>query len=175
MCCLCLLGALSAAGQASASCSSSEAGVLQLHREWILQGWERRPEDEAFDFRAKLGKFYDFDAPGVLLYDDFDVDHRVAHSAAQYGAFWTAPFNALRSARHRVIDGPDVIATQDLATSTLEFAARLEAADGAITAIRTRSTLVWHCTGQGWKIVREHNSSRRVSEAEIDALLSAKE
>ncbi|WP_252270790.1 nuclear transport factor 2 family protein [Pseudomonas subflava] len=136
-----------------------------------MVGWEKLPGEGAFDFRAKLGKFYDFTSPDVVLYDDFDPQYRVARSAAEYGTFWTAPFSAMKSARHRILDEPDTVIREDLATSTLEFAARLEAADGAITGIRTRSSLVWQCTAQGWRILREHNSTRQIERDEIDSLI----
>ena len=58
-----------------------------------------------------------------------------------------------------------------MASSTLEFAARLEAGDGRISGIRDRSTLVWRCGAEGWRIVREHNSSYPVDRAEIDRLV----
>jgi ketosteroid isomerase-like protein len=158
--------------QGSADCASSgPASVSERHREWILVGWEKHPGDDAFDFRRKLGHFYHWESGDVRLYDDFDPQYRVARSAGEYGSFWTEPFTALRSAFHRVMDGPDTILGGDLATSTLEFAARLEAADGEIVGIRTRSSLVWQCTSDGWKIVREHNSSRRVPQQEIDAII----
>lgn len=55
----------------------------------------------------------------------------------------------------------------ELATSTLEFVGRLEPAESQpVVSIRTRSTLVWRCTGDGWKIIREHNNSRRIAAEE---------
>jgi ketosteroid isomerase-like protein len=69
-----------------------------------------------------------------------------------------------------VIGEPEAIAGEDLATSTLEFGARLEMADGSIVGIRTRSTLVWRCADDGWRIVREHNSSRRITAEETQRL-----
>lgn len=172
---LLMIGAIAFTGTAAAAdapaCSTSEQLVTDLHREWIMVGCEKRPGDGPFDFHAKLGKFYDFTSPDVVLYDDFDPQHRVARSADEYGTFWTAPFSAMTSARHRVMDGPDTLVRNGLATSTLEFAARLEAADGAITGIRTRSSLVWQCTAQGWRIVREHNSTRLIERGEIDSLI----
>jgi ketosteroid isomerase-like protein len=148
------------------------AGVGELHRAWILTGWEKRAGDPPWEFDAKLGRFYDGSSDAVHLYDDFDPAHRVARSAAEYAAIWTPPFTALRSAHHAVIDGPDVLlGTGDLATSTLEFAARLEAADRKIIGIRTRSTTVWRCRGGAWKIVREHNSSRTLPDGAIDELV----
>jgi ketosteroid isomerase-like protein len=164
-----------AAGPAHAQRTPSlcgSASVAQLHRDWILT-WDKRPGNPPFDFRAKFAKYYDWDARDGHLYDDFDPQRRVARSPAEYGTFWTAPFTALRSAEHAVIDGPDVMSgTDDIAASTLEFVARLNAVDGKIIGIRTRSSLVWRCLGDGWKIVREHNSSQMISPAETDALLT---
>jgi ketosteroid isomerase-like protein len=159
--------------QRTASCTNASNRIAALHREWILVGWEKKEGDGPFDFRAKFGKFYDFASPDVVFYDDFDPQYRVARSAMGYGDIWTQPFTQLRSAHHGVIDGPDVIAGAVLATSTLEFAAALTAADGKVTGIRTRSTLVWRCSESGWRIVREHNSSRVVPTPEVQTLLHA--
>lgn len=41
----------------------------ELHRSWILEGWERAPGDPAFKFADKLGRYYDLDGEGVF-YDD---------------------------------------------------------------------------------------------------------
>ncbi|WP_395835520.1 YybH family protein [Archangium violaceum] len=140
--------------------ASGPASVGALHREWILVGWEKQVGDGPFIFREKLGKYYDFSANDVVLYDDFDPQKRVAHSAKEYGSFWEPSFSALRSVHHRVVNGPDVASgSGGLAASTLEFEARIEAADGNVTNIRTRSSLVWRCSDAGWKIIREHNSS----------------
>jgi ketosteroid isomerase-like protein len=153
--------------------SNTNDKIAALHRDWILIGWEKKEGDGPFDFRARFGKFYDFASPDVVLYDDFDPQYRVARSAMGYGDIWTQPFTQLRSAQHGVIDGPEVIAGADLATSTLEFAAALTAADGKVTGIRARSTLVWRRSGSEWRIVREHNSSRVVPTPEVQAFLRA--
>lgn len=172
---ICANGLIAHSASASTESCPSNSGnqIADLHSEWILVGWEKKPGDAPFDFRAKLGKYYDFSAPKVVLYDDFDPTRRVARSADAYGNFWKEPFTQLRSARHSVIDGPDVVMGTDLATSTLEFAAALEAADGKIVGIRTRSTLVWHCKDASWKIVREHNSSTVIEVPEVKALLKS--
>jgi ketosteroid isomerase-like protein len=146
-------------------------GVKQRHHDWIMT-WDKQPGDAAFALRAKFGTFYDWGGQDVHLYDDFDPQRRVARSAQTYGTFWAPPFTDLRSARHAVLNGPDIVTgTGDLAASTLEFVARLEAADGKIVGIRTRSSLVWRCHADGWRIVREHNSSLPISSAETDQLL----
>ncbi|HEV7334329.1 MAG TPA: hypothetical protein VGO06_00050 [Bosea sp. (in: a-proteobacteria)] len=143
----------------------------ELHREWIMTGWEKRTGDAPFDFKTKLGKYYDWSSTDVLLYDDLAPERRMARSAEAYGAMWTPIFVSQREVRHAVVDGPDAIIGGELATSTLEFAARLEAGDGRISGIRDRSTLVWRCGAEGWRIVREHNSSYPVDRAEIDRLV----
>lgn len=151
--------------------AAGEQSTGALHRRWILEGWERAPGDGRFDFRIKLGEFYDWEDPDVVLYDDFDPQHRVARSAAAYAAIWEPIFNSVRSARHVVSDEPAVLpASGDLTASTLEFAALIEGADGEVKAIRTRSDLVWRRRSGCWGIVREHNSTRVVSLAEVTAL-----
>ncbi|WP_207480818.1 Cif family virulence factor [Arenibaculum pallidiluteum] len=158
-----------AAGPACPAEGAASAGAL--HREWILVGWERQEGDGPFSFRDKLGKYYDWSSPEVILYDDFDPQHRITRSAAEYGAIWEPPFSAMRSARHGVVFGPEVIQEGGLAHSTLQFAARLEGGDGTVTGIRTLSSLAWRCTGEGWRIVREHNSSVVVPDGELQALM----
>ncbi|MFC4236633.1 hypothetical protein ACFOY8_15610 [Thalassospira xianhensis] len=65
----------------------------------------------------------------------------------------------MHSARHAISDGPDAIVGNNVASTTLEFVARLEAQDGTITAIRDRSQLGWQCDGNRWVIRHEHNSA----------------
>jgi ketosteroid isomerase-like protein len=143
----------------------------ELHRQWILVGWEKHRGDPPFDFRKRLGHLYHPDSSDVRLYDNFDPQHRVARSADEWAAIWTEPFSVLREARHSVLDGPDVIDGGSLSASTLEFAARLETAEGEVVGNRARSSLVWQCTSDGWKIVREHTSVRLVPREEIDAIV----
>lgn len=153
--------------------TSGDASVAALHRDWILVGWEKKAGDGPLNFREKLGKYYDWSSDDVMLYDDFDPEHRVTRSPAAYGAIWEPSFSSLRTAHHRLSIRPSVVASDGLAASTLQFVARLEAGDGAVTGIRTLSTLVWRCTGEGWKIVREHNSSVVLPPAQVDAALSS--
>lgn len=160
---------------AASSCPASGAeGAAERHRRVIVEGWEYGPRDGGrFSFREKLGRYYDWSGADVALYDDFDPEHRVARSAAAYGAIFEPSFNEMRQARHAVTEGPDVTAASgDVTASTLEFVAALEALDGKVTAIRTRSSLVWRCGGDGWRIVREHNSSRIVPTGEVEAVLA---
>jgi ketosteroid isomerase-like protein len=132
--------------------------VAAAHVQWVW-GWERQDGDGRFSFGETFERFYDWSYDQTLLYDDFDPEHRVATSPAEYGAIWEPSFNNLRSAEHGVVSGPDLVTSGSLASSSLVFVARLETLDGTVTGIRTTTSLVWRLTDSGWRIIREHNSS----------------
>lgn len=160
-------------GGAPACPIEGPGSVADLHAAWILDGWERREGDPRFVFEEKLGRFYDFDGKGVVIHDSWDPKKRVARSARQYGSFFEATFDSFKSARHAVTDGPHVIYGRDLATSSLEFIARLEAQDGTVNAARAQSQTVWRCTDKGWRIVREQNAVGDLDAATADAILKS--
>ncbi|GGM88567.1 hypothetical protein GCM10011609_26630 [Lentzea pudingi] len=140
--------------------------IEDLHTRWVF-GWDRREGDEPFGFARTFGEFYDFSSPEVRLYDDFDPERRVSTTATGYGAIWEPVFRGVVSAWHVVDDGPHVIAADGLAASTLRFLARI-VAPGGVTDIRTTTSLVWHRTAAGWRIVREHNSTEVLQPGELD-------
>lgn len=150
------------------------ASAASLTREWILVGWEKRAGDPPFDFDRQLGRFYDLQARAdeASFYDDFDPQHRLLDSAQAYGGIWQAPFTSLRAAEHRISVAPKVLRGGNLAAVTMQFVARLTTADGTQVGIRTLSSLAWRCTAQGWKIVREHNSSQRLDAQTLEAAMS---
>lgn len=124
-----LLLALPIAAQAQSAiatqCAASGASSTpELHKEWILVGWDKPVAGQSWNFREKLGKYYDREARDVVLYDDMAPDFRVASSPEEYRALWEGSFQALRRAHHLVLNGPETIVGGDLATTTLEFAAR---------------------------------------------------
>jgi ketosteroid isomerase-like protein len=149
---------------------NDEQEIADLHRRWVF-GWERVEGEEPFDFRRAFGELYDFGSPQVLLYDDFDPEQRTATAAAEYGSIWEPTFNMMVSARHAVEDGPHVIAGSDLSASNLTFVARITTPDG-VADIRTTTSLVWRRTPSGWRIVREHNSTKILPAGDLDNLLS---
>lgn len=160
---------------AAPACPLEGSGsVADLHAAWILEGWERREGDPPFVFEQKLARFYDFDGEGIVIHDSYDPMKRVARSAREYGSFFESAFNAFRSARHAVTDGPHVLYGRDLATSSLEFVARLESQRGEVSAARAQSQTVWRCTGKGWRIVREQNAVDEFVVAEAEAILSGR-
>jgi hypothetical protein len=164
--------------QASAQSECADVGprsAAALTREWILVGWEKHPGDPPFDFEAKLGRFYDLEATPAeaSFYDDFDPQHRLLASARSYGDIWQVPFTSLRSAEHGISMAPKVLRDGSLAAVTMQFVARLITGDGEVIGIRTLSSLTWRCSEKGWKIVREHNSSQRLSRDAINPALAS--
>lgn len=148
---------------------NDERLIADLHGRWVF-GWERNEGDAPFDFQRIFGEFYDFDSADLSLYDDFDPEQRVAATATGYGSIWEPHFDRMVSAHHAVDDGPHVIVSHDLAASTLAFVARITTPDGA-TDIRTTTSLVWRRTPDGWRIVREHNSTRVLPAGDLDGRL----
>ena len=142
-----------------------------LATEWILVGWEKEAGDGPLDFRAKLGRFYDWEQGSVAksYYDDLAPGRRVASEPGQYGAAWEGPFTALKSAHHRISLPPSTLSSGTFAHTSLQFVARLTGSDDKLTGIRTQVSLVWRCTQGGWRIVREHNSSTVLDRPELDA------
>jgi ketosteroid isomerase-like protein len=128
--------------------------IASSHVRWVY-GWEQQP----FSFAAVFSDLYDFDATDALLYDDFDPAQRVATSAAEYGSFWDPVFGDMLAIHHDIASPPQVLETPALAVSTLTFTAHIETRTAA-TNIRTTSTLTWHPTPAGWRIIREHNSTK---------------
>jgi ketosteroid isomerase-like protein len=145
--------------------------ISDLHTRWLF-GWERNEGDTPFDFRRVFGELYDDASDDVRLYDDFDPGKRVATTPAQYGAIWEPNFHRMRYAHHAVDDGPHVIAGRDLSASNLTFVARIATAD-AVTDIRTVTSLVWRRTPDGWRIVREHNTTTVLPPGHLDGALRA--
>lgn len=159
---------------AATACPAAAASATpgELHRQWILDGWERREGDPPFRFDQKLGRFYS-PAEDLHIYDSFDPQHRVARTAAEYRDAWEATFNGLKSARHAVTDEPNVLMLgEGFASTTLEFVARLETPGGRVTGARARSAIVWRCEAGGWRIVREQNAVRVVPTEEVEAALA---
>lgn len=116
-----------AQSRTAARCPTSGANsVPELHKEWILVGWDKPVAGQSWDFREKLGKYYDWEANDVVLNDDMSPDFRIARSPEEYRALWELSFQALRRAHHLVLNGPEAIVGEKLSTSTMEFAARLE-------------------------------------------------
>jgi len=96
----------------------------------------------------------------------------VATTAVAYGSIWELVFREVVSAHHVVDDGPHVVSGGDAAASTLRFEARIGML-GGVTDIRATTLLVWRRTRDGWRIVRQHNSTEVLSPGERDGRFGA--
>src|SRR5688500_13934088 len=63
-------------------------GPAELHRDWLMTGWERAAGDAPFNFRQDLGRYYDFTRTDLSLFDDFDPELKVRTTADDYGKVW---------------------------------------------------------------------------------------
>jgi len=149
-----------AAGQCP---TSGKGSAEQRARDIVMVGWERNPGDGPLVFREKFARDYEWsDARDRLYYDDFSPNPRPVRDPDAYGAIWAPIFSGLRSARHAISIEPTAVYSGNLAVSTLEFVALIEPATGAARPIRTLMTLTWRCHADGWRIIREHNSTKVV-------------
>jgi ketosteroid isomerase-like protein len=155
-----------AASPASAANGNDERNVASRTREWVF-GWDRAEEDGEFVFRDTFGHLYDWHGTDNLYYDNFDPEHRIARSVAEYESIWEPIFNQLRTAEHWIAREPDVTRSGDFASAYVVFIARLTTADGTVIGNRATSALVWRRTRGGWRIMRDHTSSVLLTPEEL--------
>lgn len=131
---------------------------LALHREWMMEGWERREGDPPFVFVEKMGKYYDTGDAGGVFYDNFAPGKtQLFDDALRYGRNWEDLQNAARSVRHGLTGGHHALADGRVASTTLGFVGRIDRLDGEVIAFDARSQLGWECRNGSWKIRHELN------------------
>jgi len=162
-----LLCSVSHAAPAPGNCpADGKNGVAELHRDWIMTGWERDVGDPAFDFRKDLGRYYDFTRTDLSLFDDFDPELKVRTTADDYGKVWYGLVPKFRSVHHKITEQPTVVAAgPGYSHSVMEFAFEVTPNEGAPMYLVSRTSILWRCGLDGWKIFREHNSARPVDAA----------
>lgn len=150
---------LTSAAAADTTCATSGAeSPLELHRDWIMEGWERREGDPAFVFATKMQRYYDLKQTKGVFYDNFAPGKtQLFADSARYGANWEDLQNAARSVRHGLTSGHDQLVDGKVASTTLGFVGRLERLNGEVLAFDGRSQLGWTCTDGAWKIRQELN------------------
>nr|WP_315219234.1 hypothetical protein [uncultured Duganella sp.] len=135
--------------------------VAELHREWLMVGWERDAGDPAFNFKQDLGKYYDFARTDLNLFDDFDPALKVRATAQDYGTIWHALVPNFKSVHHKITEGPNVVAAgPSYSHSVMEFAFEVTPNKGDVAHLVSRTSILWRCGPDGWKIFKEHNSAR---------------
>ncbi|WP_143745720.1 hypothetical protein [Massilia sp. KIM] len=141
--------------------SSGKEGVAQLHRDWLMIGWERDAGDPEFNFRKDLGKYYDFGSKDLNLFDDFDPELKVRHTADDYSKVWYGLVPKFESVHHKITEQPGVVAAgPGYSHSVMEFVFEVKPKQGDAMYLVSRTSILWRCTAEGWKIFKEHNSAR---------------
>jgi ketosteroid isomerase-like protein len=141
--------------------ASGKGGVAELHRNWLLEGWERDAGDPEFNFRKDLGKYYDFSRTDLSLFDDFDPQLKVRNTADDYGSIWYALVPKFKSVHHKITEQPGVTAAgPGYSHSVMEFVFEVTPKAGEPMYLVSRTSILWRCTSDGWKIYKEHNSAR---------------
>lgn len=147
-------------------------GPMNLHKAWIMQGWERREGDAPYDFAGKLGKFYDLDDPKGVFWDNFAPGKsQLFHDSLVYGNNWKSLQDAARSVRHGLTDAGVAVVGRDVASTALGFVGRLERVSGDVIAFDARSQLGWKCVAGAWKIKQEMNYAWVVKPESVEPLL----
>lgn len=159
--------------QDGSRCPTEGVGApLTLHEEWIMEGWERRDGDPAFDFATRMGKYYDLDDSSGVFWDNFAPgDTQLFDDASIYGPNWTDLQNSARSVLHGITDGNHAIVGDNVASTTLGFVGRLEKLTGEVIAFDARSQLGWTCAKGTWKIKQELNYAWVVDPQTIEPML----
>lgn len=146
--------------QSIATDPSQAADIRQLNnlaRQWVEVGWRHTPE-EPFDFRDRLGQFYDWSSEGTQFFDDFDAERRVNPNVASYAAIWDARVPSMKLLTNIMLGEPQTIVSGDLASMSVQFVTSYTPADGEPAKAHTLSSLVWKRSETGWAIIREHGS-----------------
>ncbi|SDH66029.1 Cif family virulence factor [Agrococcus jejuensis] len=152
--------------------ASDATEVAERQRAWI-HGWDRIEGAPEQPFEAVFAPHHDMDAD-VILFDDADPQRRVFRRVADYAdAFWPT-FQALRSARHAIPEGPDVIVSGDLAVARMAFVAELVPHEGEPTRLRCQTSHVWRRTAErDWHVVRDQTACEPIAAEALEAAFAA--
>lgn len=171
-----LAGSLPLAAQEPACPVEGADAPLALHKEWMMEGWERREGDPPFVFVDRMGKYYDTRDSAGVFYDNFAPgDTQLFDDALRYGRNWEGLQNAARSVRHGLTGGHDALVDGRVASTTLGFVGRIDRLDGEVIAFDARSQLGWECRGGTWKIRHELNYAWPVEPETIEGRLGRRD
>jgi hypothetical protein len=131
---------------------------LELHKAWILEGWERKEGEQPFVFSQKMDRFYDLKNTKGVFYDNFAPNGAPTfNNAAKYGSNWEAPVNNSRTIHHALTDYNEQLVGDTVASTTLGFVGDITRLSGERIPFDARSQLGWECTLGEWVIRHELN------------------
>ncbi|WP_353742830.1 hypothetical protein WHX55_13130 [Pseudomonas fluorescens] len=145
--------------------TADELKVLHsLVREWVEIGW-RHGENEPFNFKGRLERFYDWTSADTQFFDNFDSQRRINKTVAEYAAIWDIVVPQMRTLTNRMVGEPNTLISGDLAVMDVQFVTSFETSDGVTDQANTLSSLVWRRTLDSWRIIREHGTALAVGGA----------
>jgi hypothetical protein len=131
------------AAEGQSNCANTgKDGVADLHRDWLMIGWERNDGDPDFNFRTDLGRYYDFTRKDLSLFDDFDPKLQARNTADSYGSIWYQFVPTFKSVHHKIIEEPSPIAVgPGYSHSILEFVFEVTPKKGDVMYLVSRSSI----------------------------------
>ena len=147
-----------ALAQESACATVGANSPLELHKAWILDGWELREGDPTFVFADEMDRYYDLVDTGGVFYDNLAPgDLQIFDDSVEYGTNWEATVNSSRSILHALTGHHDQIVGDTVASTTLGFVGDITRLTGERIPFDARSQLGWECAGGEWVIRQEMN------------------
>jgi hypothetical protein len=131
---------------------------LELHKAWILEGWERHEGDPPFVFAKKMDRYYDLANTKGVFYDNFSPNGApIFDSSIKYGTNWEATVNSSRTIFHALTGHNEQLVSDKVASTTLGFVGDITRLTGERIPFDARSQLGWECTAGEWVIRHEMN------------------
>lgn len=153
-----LASATPAFAQDPACAKTGLNGPLELHKAWILEGWERREGDPPFVFATKMDRYYDLVDTRGVFYDNFSPNGAPTFtSSAEFGRNWEATVNSSRSILHALTNHNEQLVGEKIASTALGFVGDITRLTGERIPFDARSQLGWECTAGEWVIRHEMN------------------
>ena len=106
------------ARRAPASCpADGKNGVAELHRDWLMTGWDRKAGDPAFNFREDLGRFLavvrGFVVAGYADDDPLNLTAHIWKSSFVLGSRFHSLVAALSGGVPVIMTGAETISASD--------------------------------------------------------------
>ena len=141
------------------ACAQTGADApLEMHKHWIMEGWEKRIGDPDFVFADKMARYYDLEDPTGVFYDNFAPgDSQLFDNGAVYGANWEGLQAGAKSVLHALTEGHSELLGERISSTTIGFVGTIDRFDGTVIPFNGRSQLGWECDNGEWKIRQELN------------------
>ena len=157
---------LQAAGHTCAQTGADSP--LELHKHWIMKGWEKKVDSPEFIFATKMRRYYNLQDPTGIYWDNFAPgDNQLFDNAAIYGANWEGLQANAESVTHALTEGHSELVGDKVSSTTIGFVGTITQKSGGVIPFNGRSQLGWKCDAGEWKIHQELNYAWVVEAQEI--------